>query len=82
MKYFVFSGYVSPDSYDCCEGNMPYNITEYNSKEEVLNFKKFFDEEISGECNNIIFRIFKGEELNIVEEEIIIKKIYTLKKKE
>ena len=61
MKYFVYSGYVSPDNYDCSE-YPTYTITEFDTPDQVALFKKEFDENIYDECSNVIFRVFDGVE--------------------
>lgn len=66
-QFFVYSGYVGPDNYDCSEYGPIFTINEFSSKEAVLDFKKEFDEETADndECSNVIFRVFEGIERKI-----------------
>ena len=74
-KFFVFSGYITPDSdlEDSC-----YNIKEFYDEITLLDFVKEFKESIYDECDNIELRIFKGEEIFLEEKEVI--KEWKLKK--
>jgi|GEM_PF-3907457 len=61
-KYYVYHGYVSPDNYDCSEGPT-YRMSDFNSSQDVVEFKKEFDECICDECSNVIFRVIRGSEM-------------------
>lgn len=70
-KYFVFSGYVSPDNYDNSEGPT-YGITECNTKEEVLKLREEFDKGMNDECSYITFRVFYGDELLFIPKTRVV----------
>ena len=68
----MYSGYVSPDNYDCSEGPT-YTIDEFSSKEAVLAFRQEFEEATDNdECSNVIFRVFEGIERKIKPLEKVI----------
>jgi hypothetical protein len=68
--FFVYCGYSSPDNCDSSE-RPTYEIKEFKTEEDVIKFKKEFDEWISNECSNIIFRVFEGTEKKIKPVKII-----------
>ena len=77
MKYYVYSGYASPDNYDASEGPI-YTMTVCETVQEVLDLKKYFDRDVKlSESSNSYFRVFHGEEKflrpkeKVVEYEII-----------
>ena len=72
-KYFVYSGYVTPDSYDSSEGPI-YTIKEFSTEEQVLHFRKDFGEEVSDPeyAGNVIFQVIEGVEKTIVPKEKIV----------
>ena len=62
--YYVYSGYLSSDHCDCQEDGPLYQIDEFETEKEVLEFKEeFFEEEIGDDCSDVKFRVFKGEEI-------------------
>ncbi len=62
--FFVYCGYVSPDH--CDSSYSPtYKLLSFNNEQEVLKYKVEFDENINSDCDNVIFRVFKGTELNL-----------------
>ena len=64
-QYFVYSGFVGPDNYDCSEGPI-YTVNEFVSKEDVLSYLQEFNEATDNvECSNLIFRVFEGVERKI-----------------
>ncbi len=69
--FFVYSGYVSSDRCDCSEGPI-YTIKVFPCERDVLNYKKEFASCIHEECSNVIFRAFKGKELRLKPEEIVL----------
>ena len=71
-KYFVYSGYIGPDHHDCSEDGPMYKITEFDTEEEVLHYKKVFDESMTDDCSVIIFRVFRGEEKHIIPKKKIV----------
>jgi hypothetical protein len=72
-KYFVYHGYVSPNSYDAREDPV-YQLTTLDTEEEVSEFKKTFMEDIDNEENyNPIFTVIEGRELKITPTEKIRK---------
>lgn len=69
--FFIYYGYVSPDNYDASEDPI-YLIKECSSAEEVLAFRKEFDEDyLHDECSNIIFRVFEGKERFLQPKKVI-----------
>jgi len=65
-KFYVYHGYCSPDNYDSSEGPT-YGIKEAGSIEEVDAFRLEFFENIHDECFNVLFRIFKGQEVSLCQ---------------
>jgi len=61
--FYVYHGYVSPDNYDSSE-SPTYELSEFDTEQEVLDFKEEFDNEIHDECSNVIFRVISGKELS------------------
>jgi hypothetical protein len=59
--FFVYHGYCSPDNYDSSEGPT-YKITECTTLADLSALKRNFDENVSDECTNVIFRVFEGVE--------------------
>ena len=71
-QYYVYSGYVGPDNYDCSEGPV-YTVNEFSSKEAVLAFRKEFEEGSDyDERSNVIFRVFEGIERKLKPLERVI----------
>lgn len=74
--FYVYYGYISADNYDASEGAC-YKIKEFNNSDEVLAFKKEFDEDyIRDECCNIEFRVFEGKEKELKPKQVVT--AYTL----
>jgi len=61
MKYYVYSGYISPDN---CDGERETHTLEvFDTPEQVLKFKKEFDQNIHEECGHIVFNVIEGREV-------------------
>lgn len=70
-KYFVYSGFASPDN--CADDGGPVCIiTECQSESQVLQLKKSFDAAIHDECSCIIFRVFHGEEKQLIPKTKVV----------
>ena len=64
MKYFVYYGYTSPDN---CGGEYPtHGVKPFTTSEQVIEFKKEFDENIHDECTNVEFLVIKGEVASLI----------------
>jgi len=67
--YLVYSGYsnsnICDDLFNPC-----YTLKEFNSEEEVIAFKIEFDLSTTEECENVVFRVFFGEELKLRAREV------------
>lgn len=62
--FYVYHGFVSPDNYDST--NSPtYELSEFQTEQEVIQFKEEFEAQLHDECMNPIFRIFSGKELSL-----------------
>lgn len=62
--YYVYHGYVSPDNYDST--NTPtYQLSEFQTEQEVIEFKEEFEADLHDECMNPIFRVISGKELSL-----------------
>jgi len=71
--FYIYYGYVSPDNFDASEGPT-YCIKEFRTVDEVLAFKKEFEEEyLHDDCSNIIFRVFDGRERTLSPEKVVTK---------
>lgn len=68
--FYVYSGYVNADNYDCSESPV-YTVNEFRTSQEVMNFKKKFDEGVYDECANIVFRVFEGKELKLRPKHVV-----------
>jgi hypothetical protein len=69
--FFIYYGYVSPDHYDASECPT-YQIKECSTTEEVVDFRKEFDEDyLHDECKNIIFRVFEGKERFLQPKKVV-----------
>ncbi len=72
--FFVYYGSVGPDNYDATEGPI-YQIREFATEKEVLEFRKEFYEDYENyendDYSNEIFRIFEGKERLVQPKEII-----------
>lgn len=68
--FYVYSGYVCSDRYDCSEGDPIYSIKEFSTEKEVIDWKKDFEEQLY-ECDHIIFRVFRGTELKLKPKKIV-----------
>lgn len=76
--YYVYHGYVSPDNYDASEGPI-FKLTECETEGDVLKLKEQFEQEIHAGCAHVIFRVFKGKELELEAEEKVT--VWKLKNK-
>lgn len=75
--FFVYYGYVGPDNYDASEGPI-YKLAKCETEEEVIDLKKGFDSIVNeGNVSNPIFRVFEGEELELVPKKVVVD--YTIK---
>ena len=75
--FFVYYGYVGPDNYDASEGPI-YKLTKCDTKEEVIDLRKGFDSMVDREdVSNPIFRVFEGEELELIPKKVVVD--YTIK---
>ncbi len=69
--FYVYWGYCSPDNYDASEGPT-YKIKECETAEEVVAFRKEFEEDyLHDECSNVIFRVFEGEERSLKPKKVV-----------
>ena len=66
--FFIYSGYVSVDS-DFESPN--YTISKHQTAEQVVEFRKEFDEEIDDDCANVEFRVFEGKERHLVPKKVV-----------
>ena len=62
--FYVYHGYVSPDNYDSTY-TPTYQLSEFETEQEVIEFKEQFEAELHDECTNPIFRIISGKELSM-----------------
>lgn len=68
--FYVYHGYVSPDNYD--SSNSPtYELSEFATAKEVIDFKTEFDENIHNDCSNVIFRVISGKEMSLEPVETV-----------
>ena len=63
--FFVYSGYVSPNNCDLSNDGPCYTLSQFKTSKGVIQFKKEFEEGVDGDCCNVIFRIFKGLEMDL-----------------
>jgi len=68
--FFIYYGYTNPDHYDASEVPM-YNMKKCNTQEEVIKFKKDFDNCMCEGCSNVVFRIFEGKEFELIAKTIV-----------
>ena len=68
--FYVYYGYCSIGNCDASEGPT-YLIKECSSADEVATFRREFDEYLSKDCSNIIFRVFEGEERFLQPKKIV-----------
>ena len=68
--YYVYYGYVSPDNYDTSDGPN-FVIKEFSTVDEVLSFKKEFDEELYEDCFHVTFRVFHGAERELKPKQVV-----------
>lgn len=71
MKYYVYSGYVSPDN--CGGERATHELREFNTEQEVLKYHEEFKRQLNEECSLVTFFIIKGKELNIQPEQVVTK---------
>lgn len=79
MKYFVYYGTVNCDNYDCYPTHI---IKEFSTSEEVEAFYKEFQEGIRDDDDQIIFRVFGGNELHLSAVETVTEYRLNVKGKE
>lgn len=70
-KYFVYSGFVSSNNFDCSEGPT-YGITVCETEYDVLELYKRFNESIHDQCSYVIFRVFHGEEKQLIAKTKVV----------
>ena len=68
--YYVYHGYVGPDNHDASEGPI-FKLSQFENTEQVLAFKKEFDEGVHGDCSHVTFRVIEGKELELVPEKTV-----------
>ena len=69
--FYVYSGYLSPDNYDQSSRGPTYSLREFNTPEQVTEFKRKFEEETRGDyCGQRIFRVIEGKERKIQAVEV------------
>ena len=62
MTFFVYHGFVDPDSYDASDGPV-YRLTECVTVQELSNLKRDHEEGAANpEASNAIFRVIEGVE--------------------
>jgi len=69
--FYVYHGYVDADNYDCSEGPV-YKVNAYTSEADVLAFRMEFYEEINEDCSRVIFRVFEGNEREIIPDQKVV----------
>jgi len=69
--YYIYSGYVTSDSYDASETPV-YTMRVCSSADEVTQLKEDFENDLSEDCSNIIFRVIEGRERKLVEETKVV----------
>lgn len=68
MKFYVYSGFVTPDNYDCSEGGGAYRMSTCLSVDEVNAMRLVFEQlllEHGAEASHPVFRVFEGQELDM-----------------
>lgn len=68
--FYVYHGYVSPDNYDSTE-RPTYQLSSFNTEQEVVEFKEEFEAELHDECMNPIFRVISGREMSLKPVETV-----------
>lgn len=62
--FYVYSGYIGPDNYDQSSGPT-YKLLKFKTAEEVIKFKKEFDEQLDEYCGHVLFTVIEGEERKV-----------------
>ena len=69
--FYVYSGYLSPDNCDQSSGPT-YTLREFNTPEQVTEFKRKFEEETRGDYyGQRIFRVIEGKERKVQAIEVV-----------
>lgn len=69
--FFVYSGYVNSDNYDASECS-PYTLEAFETVEQVIEFKEQFEEDLSKDDRNIVFKVIEGKYRELVPREKVL----------
>ena len=72
-KYFVYHGHVDESNYDCSEGSSPYTLDEFGNLEEILELRKYYEDNICNNdtCAHVKFTVFEGNILKLKAKQTI-----------